>query len=416
MANKVKVKRTYAAGVVPTAAELGPHEFAVNWTDGIVYVKGPDGTIQSVTLGGSGGGGSYSLPTASSSVLGGIKVGSGLAISSGVLSATGGGGTANIVEATTAAGFPATGSAGTLYHATDVRRIYFWDATGSVYVEAGPSGGGGSGGDGTDSVLRALFLPPAPTSVTASAGNAQATLSWTAPTGVISQAPVTDYVVQFSSNSGSTWTTFADGTSTAASATVTGLSNGTAYVFRVAAVNGVGTGAYSSATSSVVPGDVFRAIPTMTSNTAPSGEVSGEANQEANEILWRAFDGNPSTFVNLARGPSNNPKRRLQYAFPEGQKSRISGYSMTLEDINAEAIPRDWRLYGSDDLSNWTLLETRNDTQVTFGVWFGTSIAVGEERSFTLPSVANYRAYRWVFYETVDGAGGQRPRQISLLP
>ena len=58
MPNKVKVKRTYAAGVVPTTAELGPHEFAVNWADGIVYVKGPDGTIQSVTLGGSGSGGS----------------------------------------------------------------------------------------------------------------------------------------------------------------------------------------------------------------------------------------------------------------------------------------------------------------------------------------------------------------------
>jgi hypothetical protein len=87
---------------------------------------------------------SYTLPTASSSVLGGVKVGSGLAIASGVLSATGGGGSANIVEATTSAGFPATGASQTLYHATDVRRIYFWDASG-VYVEAGPSGGGGSG-------------------------------------------------------------------------------------------------------------------------------------------------------------------------------------------------------------------------------------------------------------------------------
>jgi hypothetical protein len=61
-------------------------------------------------------------------------------------SSGGGGGSANIFEAATAAGFPATGSAGTLYHATDVRRIFFWDATGGVYVEAGTSGGGfGSG-------------------------------------------------------------------------------------------------------------------------------------------------------------------------------------------------------------------------------------------------------------------------------
>jgi len=110
----------------------------VNWADGKLFVKKEDGTVLAITLGGS-----YTLPTATSSVLGGIKVGSGLTITNGVLAATGGGsgGSANIVEATTAAGFPATGSAGTLYHATDSSRIYFWDSSG-VYVEAGTSGGG----------------------------------------------------------------------------------------------------------------------------------------------------------------------------------------------------------------------------------------------------------------------------------
>jgi hypothetical protein len=100
-----------------------------------------------------------------------------------------------------------------------------------------------------------LFLPAAPTSVAASAGNAQATVSWTAPTGTISQAPITDYVVQFSSDSGSSWTTFGDSTSTTASAVVTGLTNGTAYVFRVAAVNAIGQGAWSSASNSISPMD-----------------------------------------------------------------------------------------------------------------------------------------------------------------
>jgi hypothetical protein len=98
-----------------------------------------------------------------------------------------------------------------------------------------------------------LFLPAAPTGLTVTAGNAQASLSWTAPTGVIAQAPITDYVVQFSSNSGSTWSNFADAVSTTASVTVTGLANGTAYVFRVAGINGIGTGAYSTASAAVTP-------------------------------------------------------------------------------------------------------------------------------------------------------------------
>jgi hypothetical protein len=41
--------------------------------------------------------------------------------------------------------------------------------------------------------------------------------------------------------------------STATTRTVTGLTNGTAYTFRVAGVNGIGTGAFSSASSAVTP-------------------------------------------------------------------------------------------------------------------------------------------------------------------
>lgn len=47
-----------------------------------------------------------------------------------------GGGSANIVEAATAASFPATGASGTLYISTDVSRVYRYDSSG-VYVEIG---------------------------------------------------------------------------------------------------------------------------------------------------------------------------------------------------------------------------------------------------------------------------------------
>lgn len=120
-------------------------------------------------------------------------------------------------------------------------KLFYKNSVGSI-VEFG----------GGDTLLRSLFVPPAPTGITATAGNAQVTVSWTAPT-VLAQTPITDYVVQYSSNSGSSWTTFSDGTSATASATVTGLTNGTAYTFRVAAVNGVGQGAWSTASAAATP-------------------------------------------------------------------------------------------------------------------------------------------------------------------
>ena len=82
--------------------------------------------------------------------------------------------------------------------------------------------------------------------VTATAGISEVLLSWSAP--LSGSSPITDYVVQYSIN-GLNWTTFADGVSDATTATVTGLSNGTLYHLRVAAVSDVGTGLFSNSVS-----------------------------------------------------------------------------------------------------------------------------------------------------------------------
>ena len=114
-------------------------------------------------------------------------------------------------------------------------------------------------GSGEDALLRSIFVPPAPTGLTATVGNAQVSLSWTAPAGVIAQAPITDYTVQFKTAAAADWGPFSRAASTATTATVTGLTNGTSYVFRVSAVNAVGTGTPTAATSAVSPvaGDPF---------------------------------------------------------------------------------------------------------------------------------------------------------------
>lgn len=95
-------------------------------------------------------------------------------------------------------------------------------------------------------------LPSAPTVLLATVGSKQVLLAWTAPASD-GGATITDYVVQFRRSSTSTWTTFADGTSTATSATVTGLTNGVAYYFRVAARNVAGRGAFATTRAAVKP-------------------------------------------------------------------------------------------------------------------------------------------------------------------
>jgi titin len=94
--------------------------------------------------------------------------------------------------------------------------------------------------------------PDAPTSLSGTRGNQQVALTWNAPADD-GGASLTDYLVQYGTSSSGPWTTFDDGTSTSESATVTGLTNGTAYYFRVAAVNPVGTSAYSSVAGPYTP-------------------------------------------------------------------------------------------------------------------------------------------------------------------
>jgi hypothetical protein len=219
-------------------------------TSGLLVVTTTDGALTS-----SSGINSSLISNFNSSVSGvlpvkNITAGSGISINnnSGIYTinstATGSSST-SVIEYNNVSNFPSSGVGSTIYISTDTGRIYRWAS--SVYQELGPVSYAPIGSDSRWD----LFLPAAPTEVTAIGGNAQATVAWTAPTVVV---PVTDYVIQYSSDSGSSWTTFADGTSTATSATVTGLTNGTSYVFRVTAVNGVGTGSYSSSTSSVVAG------------------------------------------------------------------------------------------------------------------------------------------------------------------
>ena len=113
------------------------------------------------------------------------------------------------------------------------------------------------GAPGTDNVYGAgeLILPApptppgAPTNVVATAGDASASLSWTAPSSV-GGGGITNYVVTpYIGTVAQPTTTVGNVTST----TIAGLTNGTTYTFKVAARNPFGTGSQSAASNAVTP-------------------------------------------------------------------------------------------------------------------------------------------------------------------
>ncbi len=128
----------------------------------------------------------------------------------------------------------------------------------------------GAAYDGSVTITYSTGVASAPTSVTGTPGNASVGLQWTAP-GSTGAAPVSDYVVQYSSNGGSTWTTDDTG-ATATSATVTGLVNGTGYIFEVEAVNAVGDGPFSPPSGTLTPSGPPGA-PTITSINPEDGAL-----------------------------------------------------------------------------------------------------------------------------------------------
>jgi len=104
--------------------------------------------------------------------------------------------------------------------------------------------------------------PDPPTNLSGFAANASVVLTWSAPVN-FGNAAVTSYIVTSSPGNFTA-------TSSIARATVTGLTNGTAYTFTVVAINRIGTSSASVASSSYTPITVATA-PTIASVTAHDG-------------------------------------------------------------------------------------------------------------------------------------------------
>ncbi|MEI8080808.1 MAG: MBG domain-containing protein, partial [Actinomycetes bacterium] len=96
-------------------------------------------------------------------------------------------------------------------------------------------------------------VPGRPTSVVATRGNASLAVTWVAPSSN-GGSNIIEYIVKYSSNNGASWTRYRPSSPiTATSCTVTGLTNGTAYVIKVIAQNAVGISLPSANSAPATP-------------------------------------------------------------------------------------------------------------------------------------------------------------------
>jgi uncharacterized protein (TIGR02145 family) len=219
--------------------------------------------------------------------------------------------------------------------------------------------------------------PGAPTIGTATGGDAEATVAFTAPASD-GGAAITTYTAT-SSPGNITGTVSQAGSGTI---TVTGLTNGTAYTFTVTATNSVGTGAASAASNSVTPVAPPPPPPSVTSST---GRVWMDRNLGATQEATSSTDADSyGDLYQWGRGT-------------DGHQIRTSGTTTTLSSTDAPGNDKYIRPPFSDPY-DWRSPQNGNLWQGVSGV--NNPCPTG----YRLPTDAEWRAER-ATWSTNNAAG-----------
>lgn len=372
-----------AIGTIDRATEKQYTGYGFSAGSGQVYVPGRSGQLTGADFNwwpyGAGGSGPVSVYAGSSPT--------GTALASGTISQQGGWQTVSFAT-------PPTVTAGSTY--------FFALPKGAAWVSDAPAPREGMILDGYNFVgsmslnFRTYVLTiPAPGTVTATAGDGTTALSWSAPT-LPAGTTLTGYETEYAVSGSGSWSTPA--ATTATTTTVTGLTDGTAYDFRVRATTDRGPGLWSA-----------------TATAAPMGDFSGGALSVDDAAL---AVGRPLTAESYGWTPT--PDLTWSWTVGGAQVSTAATYTPTPDDlgkavqvtVTANAVGRHTATKTADLGTVAAGRITTGDVLIVDarGAAIGSSAPAGTVLTASLPTVVptdsaiTYQWYRDSTNTTIPGA------------
>ena len=255
------------------------------------------------------------------------------------------------------------------------------------------------------SSYRYATVPDAPTNLATAPLDNAVRLTWTAPANN-GGAPITDYVIQYSADGGITWSTYSHIASTSTAVTIPFLTP-TTYTFRIAAVNAIGTGAYSATATGQIRYITLSAPTSVDIAVTPAGGTKMSSKSANVLVATNAATGyklslsTQSTNRNLTNGSQTIMPTAGTQTAPIALSGSAWGYrvngignfgSTTTAENNVASSAYTWA--GVPDHAAPHVIRTTtvaNPTAETTAVWYGVSVT-GSQQSGIYTATVTYTA------------------------
>ncbi|MDE3044957.1 MAG: fibronectin type III domain-containing protein, partial [Acidobacteriota bacterium] len=236
--------------------------------------------------------------------------------------------------------------------------------------------------------------PGTPSNVTAVAGDASATISWSAPSD--GGSTITAYTVTASSGS------FTCATTGATTCVVNGLTNGQSYTFSVTATNAVGTSTSSSPSSSVTPSSgPFTINVTSSSSGSVSASQSGTFTSSVSTDDTRA--GAHLVFTKTGGSSALSVSSSGVISVTSGATLAPVGYTITVKVVD------------SVNNGSGSFTYTLNVTQDRPTITSATSINIDQSAGGSLSITASEGLSSSASYLTSGGTSSPMPTGFSFV-